>query len=79
MDNSSRQRMPAPSNQTTNGRQLPQPGTSSAAPSPGEINSRVDQLAVVENTLENEATPTLVAGIAMLIAQRCKRIMTTLI
>ena len=61
--------MPAPSNLTSNCRQLPEPGTSSATTSPGEINDRGDQLALVHNTLQNGATPTLVAGIAMLIAQ----------
>ena len=34
-----------------------------------EKNSRVDQLAVVQGTLQNGATATLVAGIAMLVAR----------
>ena len=69
MDNSSRQRMPASSNQTSKRRQLHELETSSGTPSPGEINGRVDQLALVQNTLLNGTTPALVAGFAMLIAQ----------
>ena len=69
IDNASRQRMPALSNQTTNLQQLHEPGTSSATPSPGEINGLVDQVALVQNTLQTGATPTLVACIAMFIAQ----------
>ena len=66
MDKSSRQHMTAPS--TTNSK-LPEPGAFSATSSPGEIDSRFDQLMLVKNTLQIGATPTLVAGIAMLIAQ----------
>ena len=50
------------SNQTTNLRQLPEPGTSSDLRSPGEINSRVDQVALVQKILQTGATPTLVAS-----------------
>ena len=57
MDNSSRQRLPAPSNQTTNLRQLPEPGTSSATIFPEEVHGRVDQVALVQNTLRTEDTP----------------------
>ena len=47
MDISSRQRIHAPSNQTTNFRQLPETETVSATPSPGEINDRVDQVTLM--------------------------------
>ena len=40
--------------------------TSSAV---GEIGGRNDQLALVQNTLQNGATPTMIAGFAMIIAQ----------
>ena len=69
MDNPSRQRMPAPSDQNINRRQLPEPEILSATTSLAEINDRVDPLALVQNTLKIGATPTLVARIAMLIAQ----------
>ena len=69
MDNSSRQRIFATSNRNNNRRQLPEHGTSSATTSLGEITGRVVQLALVQSTLQNRATPTLVAGIAISIAQ----------
>ena len=47
----------------------PEPAPASATPSVGEIDGRVDQLALVQQTLQNGATPTMIAGFAMIIAQ----------
>ena len=35
----------------------------------GEVGGRVDQLALVQNTLQNRATPTMIAGFAMILAR----------
>ena len=59
--------MPTPSTSRSNQLRLPEPGTSSTSAPIGEINRRVDQLTLVQSTLQNGATPTLVAGIAMII------------
>ena len=66
MDPSSRNRMPAPSNQ-----QSPQQRatSSSTLSSVGEVNGRVDQLALVQQALQDGATPTMIAGFAMIVAQ----------
>ena len=69
MDSSSCPRIPAPSATNNNNQQLPEPGTPLTTTPVGEIDGRVDQLALVRSTLQNGATPTLVAGIAMLMAQ----------
>ena len=54
MDPSLRNRMPAPSNQ-----QSPQhcATSSSTLPSVGQVNGRVDQLALVQQALQDGATP----------------------
>ena len=49
--------------------QLPESGNPTTSASVGEIDGRLDQNALVERTLRNGATPTLVAGMAMLTAQ----------
>ena len=66
MDPSSRNRMPAPSNQ-----QSPQQRatSSSTLPSVGEVNGRMDQLALVQQALQDGATPSMIAGFAMIVAQ----------
>ena len=69
MDSSYPNRMPAPSTLRNSDPQLPEAGFSSTTTPVGEIDGRVDQLALVQNMLRSGATPTLVAGIAMLIAQ----------
>ena len=63
MDKSFRPRMPAPSATNTN-QQLSEPRTSLTKTPLGEIYGRVGQLALVRNTLQNGATPTLLAGIS---------------
>ena len=55
----------APNNQL----QLPEVGNPTTTASVGEIYARIDQVALVERTLRNGATPKLVAGMAMLMAQ----------
>ena len=42
---------------------------SSIQPSVGEVNGRVDQLASVQQALQDWATPTMIAGFAMILAQ----------
>ena len=42
---------------------------SSTLPSVGEVNGRVDQLALVQQALQDGATPTMIAGFAMIVAQ----------
>ena len=77
MDQSARHRMPAPpptshrtAPQTSNSRQqLPEPGHPPLSAPVGEIDGKVNQVALVERTLCNGTTPTLVARIAMLIAR----------
>ena len=69
MDNSARNRMSAPSNPQNSHNRLSEPGTSSKTTSVGDNDGRIDQLALVKNTLQNGATPTLVAVIAILLAQ----------
>ena len=66
MDPSSRNRMPAPSNQ-----QSPQQRATSSSilPSVGEVNGRMDQLALVQQALQDGATPIMIAGFAMIVAQ----------
>ena len=70
MDASSRNRMPAPTGQQ-NQRQHASNlhsnvGTSTSV---GEVNGRVDQLALVQQALQDGATPTIIAGFAMILAQ----------
>ena len=64
MDSSSRNRMPAPSSQ-----QNPQPHMppTNTLPPVGEVNGRIDQLALVQQALQDGATPTMIAGFAMIV------------
>ena len=65
MDPSARHRLPTSQNAAR-----AQPPARSDAPSiTSEIDGRVDQLALVQDTLLNGATPTMIAGFAMIIAQ----------
>ena len=61
--------MPAPSNQQNPRQRAPDSTPASTTPSVGEVNGRVDQLALVQQALLNMATPTMIAGFAMVIAQ----------
>ena len=65
MDASARNRLPAPQNAA----RTQQTTRSDAPPMMSEIDGRVDQLALVQDTLLNGATPTMIAGFAMIIAQ----------
>ena len=65
MDASARNRLPAPQNAA----RAQQTTRSDAPPMMSEIDGRVDQLALVQDTLLNGATPTMIAGFAMIIAQ----------
>ena len=58
--------MPAPNSQ-----QNPQSRihSSNTLQSVGEVNGRVDQLALVQQALQDGATPTMIAGFAMIVAQ----------
>ena len=69
MDSSSRNRMSAPSNQQNPRQRAPDSTPFSTTPSVGEVNGRVDQLALVQQALQIGATPTVIAGFAMVIAQ----------
>ena len=65
MDPSSRNRMPAPNSQ-----QNPQPRVPpNTLPPVGEVNGRVDQLALVQQALQDGANPTMIAGFAKIVAQ----------
>ena len=66
MDSSSRNRMPAPSSQ-----QNPQPRMhpTNTLPPVGEVNGRIDRLALVQQVLQDGATPTMIAGFAMIVTQ----------
>ena len=61
--------MPAPSSQQNCRQSIPNTASTSTTPTIGEDNGRVDQLALVQETLQNGATPTMIAGIAMINAQ----------
>ena len=69
MDSSSRNRMPAPSHQLSSRHPTPEQTSAITIPPVSEIGGRVDQLALVKQTLQNGATPTMIAGFAMIIAQ----------
>ena len=69
MDSSSRNRMPAPTNQPNRRQGIPNTASTSTTSTIGEVNDRVDQLALVQDALQNGATPTMIAGFAMIIAQ----------
>ena len=66
MDASSRNRMPAHNSQQTPRQRAT---TASTLTSVGEVNGRVDQLAVVQQALQDGTTPTMIAGFAMIVAQ----------
>ena len=61
--------MPAPPTSRSTQQRPPEPRATSATAFEGEINGRVDQLALEQSTLQNGATPTMVTGFAMIIAQ----------
>ena len=61
--------MSAPSNQQHSRQQAPEQTSTSTIPPLGEIGGRVDQLALVQQTLQNVATSTMIAGFAMIITQ----------
>ena len=62
--------MPAPSNPQNSRQRVTEPApTSTTTPPVGEIDGRVDHLALVQQTLQNGVTPTRIAGFAMVIAQ----------
>ena len=65
MNASARNRLPAPQNAV----RTQQTTRSDAPPMMSEIDCRVDQLALVQDTLLNGATPTMIAGFAMIIAE----------
>ena len=67
MDPSARHRLPTPQNAAR--AQPPSIARSDAPSITSEIDGRVDQLALVQDTLLNGATPTMIAGFAMIIAQ----------
>ena len=69
MDYSSRNRLPAPHTSQTSRHRAPESTPTSTTPTVGEIDGRVDQLALVQETLQNGATPTMIAGFAVIIAQ----------
>ena len=59
MDVSSRNRMPAPNSQQTSRQRAT---TASTLTSVGEVNGRVDQLALVQQALQDGATPTMIVA-----------------
>ena len=69
MDASSRNRMPAPTNQQNQRPRASNPSNASTPTSVGEVNGRVDQLALVQQALQDGSSPTMIAGFAMIIAQ----------
>ena len=48
---------------------VPEPAPANATSPVGEINGRVNQLTLVQHTLQYGANPTMIAGIAMIIVQ----------
>ena len=58
--------MPAPNSQQNPQSRIP---SSNTLQSMGEVNGRVDQLALVQQALQDGATPTMITGIAMIVAQ----------
>ena len=65
MDSSSKTRTSTPQN----AQRAQKPAHTNTSSTIGEIGGRVDQLALLQNTLLNGATPTMIAGFAMIIAQ----------
>ena len=64
-DSFSRTRTPTPQN----AQRAQNPARTNTSSTVGEIGGRVDRLALLQNTLQNGATPTMIAGFAMIIAQ----------
>ena len=69
MASPSRNRTPAPTSQQNRRQSIPNTAYTSTTSTVGEVNGRVDQLALVQDALQNGATPTMIAGFAMIIAQ----------
>ena len=69
MDSSSRNHMPAPPTSRSTQQRPPEPEATTAPGSARKVNGRVDQLALVQSSLQNGATPTLDTGFAKIIAQ----------
>ena len=69
MDSSLRNRMPASSNVQNSRQRAPETAPTSSTSSIGEIDGRVDQLALVQQTLHNGATLTMIAGFPMIMGQ----------
>ena len=70
VDASSRNRMPAPTSQPNQRQHAANLQSNVSTPtSVGEVNGRVDQLALVQQALQDGATPTIIAGFAMILAQ----------
>ena len=65
----SRKCMPAITSQQNRRQGIPNTASTSTTSIIGEVNGRVDQLALVQEALQNGATPTMIAGFAMIITQ----------
>ena len=65
----SRNRMPAPTSQQNPRQRATNSSYASTPTSVGEVNGRVDQLALVQQALQDGSTPTMIAGFAMIVAQ----------
>ena len=61
--------MPAITSQQNRRQGIPNTASTSTTSIIGEVNGRVDQLALVQDALQNGATPTMIAGFAMIITQ----------
>ena len=70
MDASSRNRMPAPTSQQNQRQHASNfPSNIGTPTSVGEVNGRDDPLALVQQALLDGATPTIIAGFAMILGQ----------
>ena len=69
MDSSSRNRMLAPTSQLNPRQRATNSSYASTPTSVSEVNGRVDKLALVQQALQNGATPTMIAGFAIIVAQ----------
>ena len=65
MDSFSRTCLPKPQN----AQHAQNPARTNTSSTVGEIGGRVDQLALLQNTMQNGATPSKIAGFAIIIAQ----------
>ena len=61
--------MPEPTSQRNRRQGIPNTASTSTISTIGEVNGQVDKLALVQDALQNGATPTMIAGYAMIIAQ----------